>query len=888
MALMLVLMIMMLLSALMIGFMANIMADTRSSGVDRDETQAYAVAHAGMEKLTSDLAALFSTDYSPSGAQISAVAANVPSLPPFTYTDPDGTSGYKVQFTATVSGVPTAVSTPTTATPVPDDPTAGTTIAAGPYQGFKGLVTHYNIMVTSRSTSGAEVRMRRELQTVDVPVFQFGVFSESDLSFHAGTNFTFGGRVHTNGNLFLTSGNSSTLTLSDKVTALGVVVRKYLDNGVLATGNWGGLVKMAKGTGVYRNLLNTEASVTADVGSSANEPTWTQTSVGTYNGYIRSGTTGAKRLDLPLVAYGALPIDLIRRPVASENTTAPLVYGQRYYSQAGLRILLSDTDADITGLPHIVTATAPVDLESPTAAFGPGGRTTPLASSLGTGNYRSLVGTPLIGGKIKIEMQKQSDSTWVDVTSEILNFGITGRNLSRGAANEVFTPSAPNGVFAAANGCLAQDTHPDAIIRLQRVKDVPSTHATVGSQYDCAIDAGGVPKGLATDYWPLALYDAREGVKRDEAGAASDRSIVLSGVMYYVELDTNNLAKWFRGTAPYASGSGTQMKNDNNGYIVYFSDRRNNRNAATPNAETGDFGNEDIANPASSTGAANAALDAGEDVNATTLTGYVPVLDTYGTLPSYQGTSGTVPPSGAVVNTLTAAARVNDVIAAANAAEVSTNASILRGNRPIFFRRALKLTNGGSLQPTGITGLTIVSENAVYVQGNYNAAAPIVPTNAHIAASVIADSIVLLSNSWNDINSFYPTPHDITTPASLNASSTGYRFAAVLGKSLSFVRPGNWATPEIDFGTDGGTHNLMRLLEDWGGITYHYRGSIVSFYIARQATGIYKCCNYSYGPGTRNFAFDTDFLLPDKLPPGTPMFRDVNTLTFRQLLRPNQ
>ena len=35
-------------------------------------------------------------------------------------------------------------------------------------------------------------------------------------------------------------------------------------------------------------------------------------------------------------------------------------------------------------------------------------------------------------------------------------------------------------------------------------------------------------------------------------------------------------------------------------------------------------------------------------------------------------------------------------------------------------------------------------------------------------------------------------------------------------------------------------------------------------------------------------AFDSDFLTPSLLPPGTPMFRDVNTLTFRQLLRPTQ
>ena len=43
-----------------------------------------------------------------------------------------------------------------------------------------------------------------------------------------------------------------------------------------------------------------------------------------------------------------------------------------------------------------------------------------------------------------------------------------------------------------------------------------------------------------------------------------------------------------------------------------------------------------------------------------------------------------------------------------------------------------------------------------------------------------------------------------------------------------------------------------------------------------------------YQAPSRGYNFDTDFLLPSLLPPGTPMFRDVNTLTFRQLLRPTQ
>ena len=152
---------------------------------------------------------------------------------------------------------------------------------------------------------------------------------------------------------------------------------------------------------------------------------------------------------------------------------------------------------------------------------------------------------------------------------------------------------------------------PNAIIRLQRVKDVPSTHsgatATI-NKYDCAVSAAGVMSSVATDYWPLALYDTREGVRRDEAGSSTANKLYPMGAMYYVELDTANLAKWFKGTL---AGVGTQAKNDNGGDIVYFSDRRNNRNStganADPrfanNAETGEFGYEDIINSSSASGA---------------------------------------------------------------------------------------------------------------------------------------------------------------------------------------------------------------------------------------------------------------------------------------------
>ena len=215
---------------------------------------------------------------------------------------------------------------------------------------------------------------------------------------------------------------------------------------------------------------------------------------------------------------------------------------------------------------------------------------------------------------------------------------------------------------------------------------------------------------------------------------------------------------------------------------------------------------------------------------------------------------------------------------------VTTNVKrlIARANRPLFFRRALKIVNGGLGNLP--QGLTIASENPVYVQGDYNAQATNTLAEPNMPAAIIADAVTLLSNNWNDLRSFLSPANPVNRPA----ATTGYRMAIIGGKSLQFPRPTAWASAQ-DFGTDGGAHNFLRLLEAWdNGSTLNYRGSIVSFFTSRQAVGSYKCCNNVYKAPNRGFNFDSDFLTPSLLPPGTPMFRDVNTLTFRQLLRPTQ
>ena len=98
-----------------------------------------------------------------------------------------------------------------------------------------------------------------------MPVFQFGVFSETDLTFLAGDNFDFGGRVHTNGSLFLSELDGFTLTFTDRLTAVSQVVRSVFSNGLsLAANNFEGAVRVPLNVaaGTSRDLTESEGSVT--------------------------------------------------------------------------------------------------------------------------------------------------------------------------------------------------------------------------------------------------------------------------------------------------------------------------------------------------------------------------------------------------------------------------------------------------------------------------------------------------------------------------------------------------------------------------------------------------------------------------------------------------
>ena len=84
-ALITVLLLLMLTSAMLAGFTSLAMSDVRLRSADRAQTQAFYATHGALEKLTADMGNLFMTNVAPTAAQINALqnlAPVFPSSPP--------------------------------------------------------------------------------------------------------------------------------------------------------------------------------------------------------------------------------------------------------------------------------------------------------------------------------------------------------------------------------------------------------------------------------------------------------------------------------------------------------------------------------------------------------------------------------------------------------------------------------------------------------------------------------------------------------------------------------------------------------------------------------------------------------------------------------------
>lgn len=565
---------------------------------------------------------------------------------------------------------------------------------------------------------------------------------------------------------------------------------------------------------------------------------------------------------------------------------------------------------------------------------------------------------PLIDGYLLVQA-RQGDGSYVDVTYEWLSFGISrdgGNCPNPGQLN--YNPA--SGTTLVSTNCTgtgyATPITNNAILKFQTYRNIdlafsPNTFDVTGyATTPGAGTASVTPAVSLTDqnpgkYYPIQMYDPREGLFRDSAPGIATQC-PANGVINIIELDVNNLRRWLSGAlVPTPTTGQGQNVASNNGYVFYFSDRRGMQN--DPNAPavgggtaarlTGGFGFEDVVNPlAAATGAnaglPNGTLDTGEDSNQNGR------LDTWGAASvgtgfnPNQGQAGYVPPTGAPGSPgnpspyATGAAwyAVDPLLKIGNLNYTNTTAGILqsctntaRKNRVTGARHALRLVNAtlgylpagpGNVTGLAIGGFTVASENPVYVLGEFNANAAqaftepgcstTLTTPCHVSSAIIADSVTLLSNpgngttsgpanpGWSDANDWlYPMAGPGINP-NRQAQTTYYRIAIAGGKNVSFPLPTNMVGSVTDFGTDGGVHNFLRYIEGWGSAGLFYKGSIVSLYYSEYSTSIYKGTTTVYTAPSRGYSFDIDFLSLATLPPGTPKFRDVDNVGFQQIFTP--
>lgn len=167
----------------------------------------------------------------------------------------------------------------------------------------------------------------------------------------------------------------------------------------------------------------------------------------------------------------------------------------------------------------------------------------------------------------------------------------------------------------------------------------------------------------------------------------------------------------------------------------------------------------------------------------------------------------------------------------------------------VRIRNAARLPDGG---------LTIATDNPLYVMGHYN-------NLDKKGSALIGDAVTILSSGWRDSKSDKPLADRKAVTTTVNACIMTGLVETIYGSTYS-----------------GGVENLPRFLENWSGVTLTFRGSIIDLWFSRKARGSWSYGIYYTAP-RRNWGFDTDLLDPANWPPGTPRVHTIQRGSWRQI-----
>lgn len=967
MALVIAIIILAILSVVSLTALAFSASEARIAGSELQRMQTFYAASAGIEKMTNDFSNLFRIKMFPTAADLTAIKTSPPPemiTEGFTYNQELIEDTDKLDRLRALQGIPNTVYPRVN---IPEGPYAGLFAAVIPYK----MTSQANFGYT-----GTQVKLEREFNNYLVPLFQFGVFSNEDLEFHPGPFMTFNGRIHSNGNIYALRNSKflSRLTMAGELirdsNRDGTANTKSGNNNVWVEVN-GTNVQMQQGSmqsgsgtpgGPYilGSTLGTRGYYPTSPQGVPN-PNWEATSVlpsvagvpNQFGGQVLTNTTGAAELKLPLELEGNSPAEIIKRGLPTDST---IMQASRYQNKAVVRILIDDESAgsgaaNVAGIPA-GKGLLLKDFKPTQLAFGGALKRVTESGTDGTTIKQRLKDNSLIDatyvravqniggssvdsaepfpggsdirGKILIEIVKP-DGTTLDVTQTVLSMGVTegepngivylqrplwmayvqaSRERSGGDAtmlNLVNTPSAVDGetialpTFNAARGFIS-----NSITSLD--DDSVANGGTGTIIRENSIDTSAKPFNQIV---PINIYNVREGWYKSTMDYTK---IYERGITNAVELNMKNLARWFDGVYDSNILSGTNAVSTNikgaEGYVVYFSDRRGDKpkdektaSGVVYHSTNGIVDNEDIYGP-------NNALDIGEDV-----------IDF--------GWDSTINANkkGTLQRDLSELPEPGFALGLSGTRNDRSRSIMGWTNGNDYFRRSLKLFNGENLTTTGAAGklsntkgISIASENMVYIVGNYNTSGVSnIPGGGstlndggylgpQVPASIVCDAFSPLSKTWFDaLTSLYPEGSSDATGQSGDAyrmadenlpsvsQSTAVRAGIIAGTTLGAIKanPGRDASGKRD---SGGVINFPRFLEIWnlnGTINpWSYTGSFVPLFHSTQVVAPWENdTSVIYMPPRRNWSFDITFRNPSQIPPGTPFFQYVGATGFRPKIR---
>lgn len=493
-----------LIMALLAAFVAVALSRTTSEalimGNDAAEARSFYAAQAGLETMTHNFNKIFDLRLNPIQSDLDGIVSDAKK--------PQNFTGFS--FTSTIAP-----------NDVDDIDTETVPIAGGPFEGLLSQQDRWTLSSTATGPTGVQKTLTRYFLNNRIPIFQFGSFYNDDLELSPGAKFDFGGRVHTNGNLYVTAGGR--VNFNSRVTSAGEVVVDVRRNGTAniqspnadqKSAGFGYDIWIKSATDANNDGIKDYVQLGYNQGSVINGPdinsSDTDVPDGTRNSLWKFDPKGdgvhdlrfnqggidkfdgnlvarTKRLELPLrLSDQSLDnIEIIKRGRSTDSGN-PILRNSRFYNHPGIRITLSDTQSRLPG------GTGGIRLD---AKYDDNGNLDPTNGKLGyqpapLGSYRAtrFNAYRLYRGKsynvdgltnpdrqswIKVEIVTRNESTLepvaTDITAAFLSLGLTERAPgSTPNPNSVTSSEFRMGGTGSTYDNAATGTDSRAILKLQR------------------------------------------------------------------------------------------------------------------------------------------------------------------------------------------------------------------------------------------------------------------------------------------------------------------------------------------------------------------------------------------------------------------------------------